>query len=114
MLNTVKSFNLVGTKFRGLTTLDMFADTLIRVFKFICNITKVSKYFVVILNLSDCPTYEIHKIKGPMNINDFTVLKLSNPRKTMSPPVFLEPLQQGVPESLLLTVDHLRVLCPVL
>jgi len=85
MLNTVKSFNFVGMIFRGLTTLNMFADTLIRVFKFICNITKVSKYFVVILNLSDCPTYEIHKIKCPTNINDFTVFKTTQPKENHEP-----------------------------
>ena len=40
----------MGTKFCGLTTIDMFMDTLIRKFQIIHNITKVNKYFVVILN----------------------------------------------------------------
>jgi len=26
-MNIIKSFNFVGTKFRGLTTMDMFVDT---------------------------------------------------------------------------------------
>jgi len=47
--NTVKSFNFVGTKFRGLTTLHMFGDTYICEFQIICNITKVNKYFGGIL-----------------------------------------------------------------
>jgi len=28
-INTVKSFNFMGTQFRGLTTMDMFMDTFI-------------------------------------------------------------------------------------
>jgi len=41
MRHTVKSFNLVGMKFRGLTILDkkvMFVDTWFRGFQIICNI----------------------------------------------------------------------------
>ena len=40
----------MGTKFRGLMTLDMFVDTWIQGFQIICNIIKVKKYLVVILN----------------------------------------------------------------
>jgi len=47
---TVKSFYFVGTKFRGLTTLDMIVDTWIRGFQIICNSFEVNKYFVGILN----------------------------------------------------------------
>ena len=48
--NTVKSFNFVGTKYCGLTTLGMFMDTLIRGFQIICNIINMNKYFDRILN----------------------------------------------------------------
>jgi len=41
----------MGTKFRGLTTMDMFMDTWICRFQIILNITKVDKYFVGIFNL---------------------------------------------------------------
>jgi len=41
----------MGTKFRGLMTMDMFVDTLICWFKMIHNITKENKYFIGILNL---------------------------------------------------------------
>ena len=50
MLNPVKSFNFVGTKFRGLTMMDMFVDTWVCGFQIIRNITKVKKYFIGILN----------------------------------------------------------------
>jgi len=47
----VKSLNFVGTKFRGLTTLDTFVDCWISGFQTICNITKANKCSVGILNL---------------------------------------------------------------
>jgi len=39
--NTVKSFNFVGTKLRGLKTVNMLVDTWTCGFKIILNITKV-------------------------------------------------------------------------
>ena len=49
---TVKALNIVGMTFRGLMFLDMFVDTWIEIYGFQikCNITKVYKYFVGILN----------------------------------------------------------------
>jgi len=46
------SFYFIGTKFRGLTTMDMFVDTWIRGFQItgIRNITKVNNFFIRILN----------------------------------------------------------------
>jgi len=41
----------MGKKLCGLTTMDMFVDTLICGFQIIRNITKVNKYSVEILNL---------------------------------------------------------------
>jgi len=38
-LNTVKSFNFVGARLRGLMMMDMFVDTGIRGFETICNIS---------------------------------------------------------------------------
>jgi len=51
--STVKLLYFVGTKFRGLMTLDMFMDTGISGFQIIWNITnlKVTEYFVGILSL---------------------------------------------------------------
>ena len=48
--STVKSFNFVCTKSRGLT-LDMFVDTWICGFPIICIITKVNNYHVGTINL---------------------------------------------------------------
>jgi len=50
MHDTVKTFNVVGTKFRGLMAMAVFVDTWIRGFQIILNITKVNKYVVGILN----------------------------------------------------------------
>ena len=47
--HTVKSFYLVGTKFHGLTTIDMFVDTWICGFQIIHKNTKLNKYFNRIL-----------------------------------------------------------------
>jgi len=44
-----ESFNFVGMKLRGLTTLDMFVTWICK-FQLICNITKMNNYIVVILN----------------------------------------------------------------
>ena len=41
----------MGRKFRGLTTLNMFVDTLIRGFNIKYNTTNVNNYFVGILKL---------------------------------------------------------------
>jgi len=47
----VKSFNSVGTKYCGLTMMDMSVDTSIHGFQIILNISKVNKYFLGILSL---------------------------------------------------------------
>jgi len=66
-------YYLLGTKFRGLTTLDIFVNTWICGFHYIRNITKVkSKVFRWVLKFVDCLTHEIHEIECPTNINDFT------------------------------------------
>ena len=44
--DTVKSFNFMGTKFRGLTSIDMFVDTWIRGFQIIHNSARAKKYFI--------------------------------------------------------------------
>jgi len=49
---TVKSFNFVITKFRGLTTMDVLWTLNSWISNYTQNITKVSKYFVCILKLS--------------------------------------------------------------
>ena len=48
---TVKWFNFMGNKFRGLMTTDMLVDTWICGFQIIISISKVNEYFVWILNL---------------------------------------------------------------
>jgi len=63
----MKSFNFMGTKFRGLMTMDMYKDTWIRGFQIICNITKLNEYFVAILHLYIALPAKKHEIKCPMN-----------------------------------------------
>jgi len=46
---TLKSFNFMGTKFRDLTTMDMFVDTSPCGFQIIPNIIEVNKYIIEIL-----------------------------------------------------------------
>ena len=46
----VKSFNFVGTKFCGLTSIDKCVDNLIHGFQIILNIINVNEYFFGILN----------------------------------------------------------------
>ena len=67
-------FNFVGSKFRSLTTLDMFVGTWNRGFQIICNIIEVYKYFFAIKSRG-LPNSRIHEIKCPTNINDFTEIK---------------------------------------
>ena len=55
----------VGTKFRGLTTMDMFMDTWIHGFQIKLNITKVNKYVVGILDKwIVLPTYTQNKMSN--------------------------------------------------
>ena len=64
----------MSAKFCALMMLVMFMDNSIYGFQFICNITKVNKYyFCWDLNFLDCTTYKIHKIEYPTNNNDFTI-----------------------------------------
>ena len=44
--STVKSFNFMDTKFRGLTLMDIFMDTLIPGFYIILNITNLKVDFI--------------------------------------------------------------------
>ena len=62
----MKSFNFVGTYFRGLTMMDMAANTWIHGFQILLKITEyVNKYFVGILIsriVLLCPTHKLHKL----------------------------------------------------
>ena len=64
---TVKSSNFMSTTFCGLTAMDMFMDTWIGWFHFICN-----RNLSVLVCCQDLK--EIHETKCPINRNDFTVL----------------------------------------
>jgi len=70
----------MGTKFHGLTTMNMFVDSWILLFQIIRStfcITKVNNYIVGILNLWIALPTKKHEIKCPMNKTDFTVIYLS-------------------------------------
>jgi len=64
----VKSFNFMGTTFRGLMMMDMFMDTLIHGFLNQTHNYKIKSTFLWDLKFVhvDCPIHEIHK-------NEFTV-----------------------------------------
>jgi len=65
----------MGTKFHGLTTMDVFMYTWICGFQILFNITnKSEQIFCWDFKFMDCLTCEIHKIKCPTNKIDFTVL----------------------------------------
>jgi len=56
-------------------TLDKFVDTSIRGYQnIICNITKLNKYFIGILNSWIEIPINYTKCQCPTNINDFTVI----------------------------------------
>jgi len=76
--HTKKSFKFVSKIFRSLTTLDMFVDTSSWILSDMQYYYIVNKYFVGIINLWIALSYEIHEIKCPININDFTVCKKIN------------------------------------
>jgi len=62
----------MGTKFCGLTAMDIFVDTLVHRFQIILNITKVNRYFVGILNSWIALPTKYIKNKCPMNKKFFT------------------------------------------
>jgi len=67
---TVKSFNFVGTKLRGLTSLDIFVDTWIYGFLNYMQSNLSEQVLHWDLNFVECPTHEIHDT----NLNDFNVI----------------------------------------
>jgi len=62
---TVNSINFVVTKFHYLQTLGMFVDTWIRGFQIICNITRLKKCFIGILNLWIALPTKYMKLNAP-------------------------------------------------